>query len=108
MKILLDDTRLPWLLRVVVSCAMSHSTPNVLWQWKLPYQQVLHFFCFLDLYGLFLFLGVEPYYRRTWWKKLLYEPFLRGDIKPLSDVLRNVMWRSAKKDVVNEVGLQCC
>ena len=58
---------------------------------------------FPDLYGLFLFLGVEPYYRKTWWKKLLYEPFLRGDPKPLKDALYNVMWRTPKKDVIDEV-----
>jgi E3 ubiquitin-protein ligase SHPRH len=58
---------------------------------------------FLDLHGLFLFLGVEPYYRKTWWRKLLYEPFMRGNSKPLSDVLYNVMWRTAKKDVIDEV-----
>ena len=56
-----------------------------------------------DLYGLFLFLGVEPYYRKTWWKKLLHEPFMSGNSKPLSDVLYNVMWRTAKKDVIGEV-----
>ena len=56
-----------------------------------------------DLYGLFLFLGVEPYYRKTWWRKLLYEPFLIGNSEPLLDVLYNIMCRTAKKDVINEV-----
>ena len=32
-----------------------------------------------DVYGLLLFLGVEPYWVQHWWKELLLKPFCYGD-----------------------------
>ena len=58
---------------------------------------------FLDIYGLLLFLGVDPYCHQKWWKTLLYEPYRNGQRQALYDILAKIMWRSAKKDVVHEV-----
>ena len=30
----------------------------------------------VDLYGLVLFLGADPYWVKFWWNKLLFEPFV--------------------------------
>lgn len=57
----------------------------------------------LDIYGLLLFLGVDPYCHQKWWKTLLYEPYTNGQKQALYDILAKIMWRSAKKDVIHEV-----
>jgi hypothetical protein len=56
-----------------------------------------------DLYGLFLFLGVDPFCVRQWWTALLYEPLCHGIKQPLYDAVSSVMWRTAKSDVLNQV-----
>ena len=62
---------------------------------------------FSDLYGLLLFLGVDPYWVQCWWTKLLYEPYHNGDQQPLLDVVSRVLWRTAKKDVIEQVDFKC-
>lgn len=59
-------------------------------------------FC-TDVYGLVLFLGVDPYWVKHWWDQLLYRPYRRGNTEPLYNVIAQLLWRSAKKDVLDQV-----
>ncbi|KAJ3613090.1 hypothetical protein NHX12_019346 [Muraenolepis orangiensis] len=56
-----------------------------------------------DLYGLVLFLGVDPYWVKHWWDRLLYRPYRRGNTEPLYSVIAPLLWRSAKKDVIDQI-----
>ena len=56
-----------------------------------------------DIYGMLLFVGVDPFYDKVWWTKLLYGPLLDGDNKPLFELLSLIMWRTEKKDVLDQV-----
>ncbi|KAI5102451.1 E3 ubiquitin-protein ligase SHPRH isoform X2 [Silurus meridionalis] len=56
-----------------------------------------------DLYGLVLFLGVDPYWVKYWWDQLLYRPYRRGNTEPLYSVIGQLLWRSAKKDVIDQI-----
>nr|XP_046268711.1 E3 ubiquitin-protein ligase SHPRH [Scatophagus argus]XP_046268712.1 E3 ubiquitin-protein ligase SHPRH [Scatophagus argus] len=56
-----------------------------------------------DLYGLVLFLGVDPYWVKHWWDQLLYRPYRRGNTEPLYHVIAQLLWRSAKKDVIDQI-----
>uniref|UniRef100_A0A8C3AMQ7 SNF2 histone linker PHD RING helicase n=1 Tax=Cyclopterus lumpus TaxID=8103 RepID=A0A8C3AMQ7_CYCLU len=56
-----------------------------------------------DLYGLVLFLGVDPYWVKHWWVRLLYRPYRRGNTEPLYNVIAQLLWRSAKKDVIDQI-----
>ncbi|XP_076834961.1 E3 ubiquitin-protein ligase SHPRH-like [Brachyhypopomus gauderio] len=56
-----------------------------------------------DLYGLVLFLGVDPYWVKHWWEQLLYRPYRRGNTSPLYNVIGQLLWRSAKKDVIDQI-----
>ncbi|XP_041667935.1 E3 ubiquitin-protein ligase SHPRH [Cheilinus undulatus] len=56
-----------------------------------------------DLYGLVLFLGVDPYWVKHWWVQLLYRPYRRGNTEPLYHVIAQILWRSAKKDVIDQI-----
>uniref|UniRef100_A0A1A8HC53 SNF2 histone linker PHD RING helicase, E3 ubiquitin protein ligase n=1 Tax=Nothobranchius korthausae TaxID=1143690 RepID=A0A1A8HC53_9TELE len=56
-----------------------------------------------DLYGLVLFLGVDPYWVKHWWDQLLYRPYRRGNTEPLYNVVAQILWRSAKKDVIDQI-----
>ncbi|XP_029282544.1 E3 ubiquitin-protein ligase SHPRH-like [Cottoperca gobio] len=56
-----------------------------------------------DLYGLVLFLGVDPYWVKHWWLQLLYRPYRRGNTEPLYNVIAALLWRSAKKDVIDQI-----
>ncbi|XP_061700946.1 E3 ubiquitin-protein ligase SHPRH isoform X3 [Syngnathoides biaculeatus] len=56
-----------------------------------------------DLYGLVLFLGVDPYWVKHWWDQLLYRPYRRGNPEPLYSVVAQLLWRSAKKDVIDQI-----
>ncbi|XP_068194536.1 E3 ubiquitin-protein ligase SHPRH isoform X2 [Antennarius striatus] len=56
-----------------------------------------------DLYGLVLFLGVDPYWVKHWWDQLLYRPYRRGNTEPLYHVISQLLWRSAKKDVLDQI-----
>lgn len=60
-----------------------------------------------DLYGLFLFLEVDPYWVQEWWNKLLYKPYLHGIKEPLFKAIASVLWRTAKKDVLNQINIPC-
>ncbi|XP_056914491.1 E3 ubiquitin-protein ligase SHPRH isoform X2 [Takifugu flavidus] len=56
-----------------------------------------------DVYGLVLFLGVDPYWVKHWWDQLLYRPYRRGNTEPLYNVIAQLLWRSAKKDVIDQI-----
>ncbi|XP_075195660.1 E3 ubiquitin-protein ligase SHPRH isoform X2 [Anomaloglossus baeobatrachus] len=56
-----------------------------------------------DLFGLVLFLGVDPYWVKHWWDQLLYRPYCRRNPLPLYRLIAKVMWRSAKKDVIDQI-----
>ncbi|KAJ7342021.1 hypothetical protein JRQ81_008403 [Phrynocephalus forsythii] len=56
-----------------------------------------------DLYGLVLFLGADPYWVKYWWDQLLYRPYCRKNTQPLYDFIAKIMWRSAKKDVIDQI-----
>ncbi|XP_022082034.1 E3 ubiquitin-protein ligase SHPRH-like isoform X2 [Acanthaster planci] len=58
-----------------------------------------------NLYGLFLFLGVEPHWVRSWWDNMLYYPYLHGNQEPMEKALAEVLWRSAKKDVIHQINI---
>ena len=58
---------------------------------------------YVDIYGLLLFLGVDPYCHQKWWKSLLFEPYRNGNKQPLYELLAKILWRSVKKDVIHEV-----
>jgi len=59
--------------------------------------------CCADLHGLLLFLGVDPYWMKFWWNKLLLEPFNSGVKQPLYAAVSQVLWRTAKDDVIDQV-----
>ncbi|XP_053147143.1 E3 ubiquitin-protein ligase SHPRH isoform X2 [Hemicordylus capensis] len=56
-----------------------------------------------DLYGLVLFLGADPYWVKYWWDQLLYRPYCRKNPQPLYSFIAKIMWRSAKKDVLDQI-----
>lgn len=58
-----------------------------------------------DLYGLFLFLRIDPYWFRIWWTKVLYEPFCYGAREPLFQAVTQVLWRNSKNDVYDQICL---
>jgi len=58
-----------------------------------------------DLYGLFMFLNLDPYNLEYWWKKCLYNPYIRGKTRDLEKVLSKIMWRTAKKDVLDQINI---
>ena len=56
-----------------------------------------------DLYGLFLFLGFDPYLVKQWWTRLLYDPYCHGIEEPLNAAVSAVLWHTAKNDVLDQV-----
>ena len=46
---------------------------------KLVYDTILYFMfvlCVIELYGLLLFLGIDPFWVQQWWHKLVYDTIL--------------------------------
>ncbi|CAB3388448.1 Hypothetical predicted protein [Cloeon dipterum] len=58
-----------------------------------------------DLFGLVLFLGVDPYCVDKWWQVLVQGPFLAGDPEPLCRLICPLMWRTLKVDVLEQIQL---
>nr|XP_033793202.1 E3 ubiquitin-protein ligase SHPRH isoform X2 [Geotrypetes seraphini]XP_033793203.1 E3 ubiquitin-protein ligase SHPRH isoform X2 [Geotrypetes seraphini] len=56
-----------------------------------------------DLYGLVLFLGFDPFWVKHWWDQLLYRPYCRKNPMPLFHLIAKILWRSAKKDVIDQI-----
>jgi len=57
----------------------------------------------VDLYGLVLFLNIDPYLWAAWFNKLVWEPYISGNPTPIVDLFSRVMWRNCKEDVASEV-----
>ncbi|XP_069866789.1 E3 ubiquitin-protein ligase SHPRH isoform X1 [Dipodomys merriami] len=56
-----------------------------------------------DLFGLVVFLGIEPYCIRHWWVRLLYRPYCKKNPQLLYSFIAKILWRSAKKDVIDQI-----
>ncbi|KAM6185290.1 E3 ubiquitin-protein ligase SHPRH [Rhynchocyon petersi] len=56
-----------------------------------------------DLFGLVVFLGIEPFCLRHWWVRLLYRPYCKKNPQPLYSFIAKILWRSAKKDVLDQI-----
>ncbi|XP_017654537.1 E3 ubiquitin-protein ligase SHPRH isoform X3 [Nannospalax galili] len=56
-----------------------------------------------DLFGLVVFLGIEPYCVKHWWVRLLYHPYCRKNPQHLYSFIAKILWRSAKKDVIDQI-----
>lgn len=56
-----------------------------------------------DLFGLVQFLGVDPHCDLRWWQDLIYGPYCQGNCTPLYSLMAQIMWRTAKKDVLHQV-----
>ncbi|XP_037084816.1 E3 ubiquitin-protein ligase SHPRH-like [Pollicipes pollicipes] len=56
-----------------------------------------------DLYGLLLFLGVDPVWCELWWNQCVYYPYLHGELAPLDRLLERCLWRTAKADVLDQI-----
>ena len=52
-----------------------------------------------------LFLNVDPYCLEHWWKRCLYDPYIRGKTKNLEEILCKILWRTAKKDVLDQINI---
>ncbi|KAI5193916.1 E3 ubiquitin-protein ligase SHPRH [Manis pentadactyla] len=56
-----------------------------------------------DLFGLVVFLGIEPYCVKHWWVRLLYQPYLKKNPQLLYNFIAKILWRSAKEDVIDQI-----
>lgn len=62
-------------------------------------------FSYVDLFGLVVFLGIEPYCVKHWWIRLLYRPYCKKNPQHLYSFIAKILWRSAKKDVIDQVSV---
>lgn len=78
-----------------------------------------------DLYGLLLFLQLDPYRVEAWWRLAVYTPYCLGDRGPMLEViiiiiiisrdhqyhhhfhqvLRGLLWRTSKRDVLDQIDI---
>ncbi|CAH1988087.1 unnamed protein product [Acanthoscelides obtectus] len=58
-----------------------------------------------DLHGLVDYLQITPYDDLETWKNILYVPYMSGDEKPMLDFLSDVLWRSSKADVYDQINI---
>lgn len=58
-----------------------------------------------DLHGLFTFIREDPYINKKWFKYCLFEPFQMGDKMPMAKAVSNVMWRTSKRFVENQINI---
>ena len=59
----------------------------------------------MDFHGLMVFLGIDPYNMEQWWRRRLCIPYISGNKARLESVLARYMWRTAKKDVLNQIDI---
>lgn len=59
--------------------------------------------CFADIFGLVNYLHLHPYSQEDTWKHLLHSPYLKGNTEPMHKFLAEVMWRTAKCEVMDQV-----
>ncbi|GIX67705.1 e3 ubiquitin-protein ligase SHPRH [Caerostris extrusa] len=58
-----------------------------------------------DLYGLLLFLGYDPYNVKLWWREALLRPFICGYTDQLTSVLKDVIWRTPRENVLDQLNI---
>ena len=58
-----------------------------------------------ELFGLLMFLKIDPFCLEFWWKRCLFDPYIRGNTKYLEDVLCQIMRRTVKKDVLDQINI---
>ena len=58
-----------------------------------------------DLHGLLVFLQIDPYWAERWWKLCIFEPFCHGTTDPLLQLLCRVLWRTCKRDVLDQIDI---
>lgn len=58
-----------------------------------------------DLFGLIDYLKLSPYNDINAWKYVLYYPYLSGNKQPMIKFLAEIMWRTAKADVIKQIGI---
>lgn len=58
---------------------------------------------FQDLYGLVMFLCVEPFNDLSRWRYQLLDPYFEGDKSPFFTLFSHIMWRSSKADVLDQI-----
>ncbi len=57
----------------------------------------------LDLFGLLMFLRFDPFGMRSMFETLLYEPYTRAHTESLLHVADQVLWRTRKEEVLDQV-----
>jgi hypothetical protein len=55
------------------------------------------------LHGLIDYLQMEPYNDRYTWEQLLFNPYVRGQPEPMYKFLSQVLWRSSKDEIIDQV-----
>lgn len=58
-----------------------------------------------DLHGLFTFIQEDPFYDKRWFTELLYDTYQHGNKRPMINALSNVLWRTSKKFVKNQIDI---
>ncbi|KAK7385443.1 hypothetical protein VNO78_31163 [Psophocarpus tetragonolobus] len=61
-----------------------------------------------DLYGLLRFLKASPFDRYRWWTDVIRDPYEKGDVGAMEfthKVFKQIMWRSSKEHVADELDL---
>ncbi|XP_022637826.1 E3 ubiquitin-protein ligase SHPRH isoform X3 [Vigna radiata var. radiata] len=61
-----------------------------------------------DLYGLLRFLVASPFDTYRWWTDVIRDPYEKGDVGAMEfahNVFKQIMWRSSKKHVADELDL---
>nr|CAI5818285.1 unnamed protein product [Callosobruchus analis] len=58
-----------------------------------------------DLHGLVDYLQITPYDDLETWKNILYIPYISGNETPMLDFLSDVLWRSSKEYVYDQINI---
>lgn len=58
---------------------------------------------FSDLFGFIDYLKITPYNDYITYKNVLYDPYISGNQGPMLEFLTEILWRTAKKDVRDQV-----
>ncbi|KAK7301052.1 hypothetical protein RJT34_11908 [Clitoria ternatea] len=61
-----------------------------------------------DLYGLLKFLKASPFDKYRWWTDVIRDPYEKGDMGAMEfahKIFKQIMWRSSKEHVADELDL---
>ncbi|RZC37273.1 E3 ubiquitin-protein ligase SHPRH [Asbolus verrucosus] len=58
-----------------------------------------------DLQGLIDYLQIEPYNDKFTWEHVLFNPYLRGEAEPMLEFLSQVLWRSSKDEIIDQINI---